>query len=191
MSTYKTNPMTNNSQQKQKSEPMTKSPLSSSSSSSSSGSDDSGSSSDSDTSTVSSKKKSVQDSPTKVPQFSVTRYVSTFEMHRIHKTFEKSFSSGLKMKIAFPRNSTPQPSNSRETNVNNGQDVKRRLPTKKLIPQKQLRDDISDTESSYCTDCDSDETNASSTRAVQNKRKSSSIHSGSNKNVSKGSLFIN
>lgn len=101
-------------------------------------------------------------------------------------------SSGLKMKIAFPRNQTPQPSNSRQHEVNNGQDVKRRLPTKKLIPHKPLRDDKSDSDSasSYTyTDCDSDETNASSTRAVQNKRKSSSIHSGggggSNKNVSK------
>lgn len=93
------------------------------------------------------------------------------------------------MKIAFPRNQTPQPSNRRqqETGINNGQDVKRRLPTKKLIPHKPLRDDKSDSDSgsSYCTDCDSDETNASSTRAVQNKRKSSSVHSGSNKNVSK------
>uniref|UniRef100_A0A336KMV7 CSON011870 protein n=1 Tax=Culicoides sonorensis TaxID=179676 RepID=A0A336KMV7_CULSO len=172
MSSYKNIQMTNNNQQQQqKSEPVTKSALSSSSSSSSSGSDDSGSSSDSDSSTVSSKKKSVQDSPTKVPQFSVT-------------------SSGLKMKIAFPRNSTPQPSNSRnELPTKNNQDNKRRLPTKKLIQQKPPVNNKSDSDtgSSYCTDCDSDESNASSTRAVQNnKTKSSSIHSGSNKNVSRG-----
>ncbi|XP_063695507.1 histone-lysine N-methyltransferase ash1 [Culicoides brevitarsis] len=171
-SSYKTS---NNIPTKQKAEPMTKSALSSSSSSSSSGSDDSGSSSDSDTSTVSSKKKSsVQDSPTKMPQFSVT-------------------SSGLKMKIAFPRTGTPQPSMSGSHEQLNGQQPtqeKRRLPTKKLIPHnKPVTHDKSDTdsESSYCTDCDSDESNASSTRAVQNnKRKSSSVHSGSNKNASRG-----
>lgn len=101
------------------------------------------------------------------------------------------------MKIAFPRNPTPQPTNisqqgNASNSITNNGSSKRQLPTKKLIPQKLSIEakSGSDSDSSWCSNCDSDESDASSTRAVQNSKKKGAFQIDSNKNVSKVSNFF-
>lgn len=109
----------------------------SSSSSSSSTSEQSESSSDSETS--SDEGPSVELQPKEVPnehdkaQFSVT----------------SSDSAGLRMKIAFSRNQ-PSGSETGSQKINNNNDEKKRLATKKLVSQVDDKSG-SESESSYCT----------------------------------------
>lgn len=115
----------------------------SSSSSSSSTSEQSESSSDSDTSSDEAveeeeKQKNEGLTESEKAQFSVT----------------SSDSAGLRMKIAFPRNQPPLPCSS-DTKINNNNAEKKRLPTKKLIPQNNIHNENdksgSDSDSSCCT----------------------------------------